>query len=68
MRLWRTSKEAGRPFPVLDEDDVIDFMIVEAISARVNKEELDLQKKKKVADWKHDKEGLDNLRHIAAGG
>lgn len=67
MRLWRTSKEAGRPFPVLDDDDVIDFMITEAVAARIYKEEHEGRKEEKVKAWKKDKAGLDRLREIAGG-
>ena len=61
-RLWRVCKEAGRPFPSLDEDDVIDFMITEAVALKVDKEDAAAQKKAEVKDWKADKEGLDKLR------
>lgn len=64
-RLWRTSKAAGRPFPVLDEDDVIDQMIVEAVALKVSREDKKLEEKEKTKKWKSDKDGLDRLRQIA---
>lgn len=64
-RLWRVCKEAGRPFPNLDEDDVIDFMITEAVALKVDKEDAAAQKKEETKNWKKDKEGLDNLRELA---
>ena len=38
-RLWRTCKAAGRPFPQLVEDDVLDYLITEAVAIKVNREE-----------------------------
>ncbi len=64
-RLWRVCKEAGRPFPQLDDDDVIDFMVMEAVALKVDKEDAKAQKKAEVKDWKKDKAGLDELREIA---
>jgi hypothetical protein len=38
-RLWRTCKAAGRPFPQLVEDDVLDYLITEAVAIKVNRED-----------------------------
>lgn len=43
-RLWAASEEAKRPVPRLSDDDVLDFMVVEAMTVkirRVRKEERD---------------------------
>jgi hypothetical protein len=65
-RLWRTCKEAGRPFPKVSEDDVIDFMVMEAVAVKVNKEDQEAQKKREKEEWKkRAKEGnteLDKFR------
>lgn len=49
MRLWVVSNETGRPFPQLTEDDVLQFMVMEAVTVKVNemrKEEQEQQKSK----------------------
>lgn len=58
MRLWRATKEAGRPFPRLDSDDVIDYLIVEALAAKAAKEEEKMRQDAKIAEWKKDKSKL----------
>lgn len=65
MRLWRVSKQAGRPWPVLDSDDVIDFMVMEAVALKVMQHDAEEAKKQEQKNWKRDKEGLDKLREIA---
>jgi hypothetical protein len=64
MRIWTTCKEAGRPFPVLDEDDVIDFQIAEAVVVKVAKEREEQQKKQERKEWRKDQEGIDRLKEI----
>lgn len=67
-RLWRVCKEAGRPWPVIDEtDDVIDFMIMEAVTIKINREEKKKAKEREHKEFKRDKEGLAKLREAAAG-
>lgn len=61
------TKAAGRPWPVLDSDDVIDYMVMEAVAIKVGKEEAKAEKKAKAQDWKRDKEGLDKLKAIGGG-
>lgn len=65
-RIWRVAKAAGRPWPVLCEDDVIDYMVMEAIAVKSAKDDEKAQEQAEKKDWKKDKEGLDNLR--GAGG
>lgn len=67
-RLWRVTKAAGRPFPVLDGDDVIDFQIAEAVALKVGKEDVEQEERKKQTDWKQDKAGIDRLRELSRGG
>lgn len=64
-RIWRVCKEAGRSWPVLDDDDVIDFMIMEAIAVKARKEEEDAEKAAKRRQWRDSKEGRDKLREAA---
>lgn len=65
MRLWTVCKEAGRGWPELDTDDVIDFMVMEAVAVKVAKEREKAEQNKKADEFKHDKAGLDRLRDIA---
>lgn len=67
LRLWRTCKEAGRPWPVLDDDDVIDYMIMEAVAVKSTKVEQEAQKREEQKAWKKDDEGLKGLKSIAGG-
>lgn len=53
IRLWRVHKEAGRPWPIIcPEDDVIDYMVMEAVALRVQKADEKAQKEQKIAEWK----------------
>lgn len=64
-RLWRVSKQAGRSFPILDDDEVIDFMIAEAIAIKVDKEDSDAAKKQEREEWKRESSGLEKLKELA---
>ena len=44
-RLYRIHKESGRPWPVLDDDPVVDYMVMEAITLKVQQEEDAAQRK-----------------------
>lgn len=55
--MWRVYKESGRPWPVLcPEDDVIDYMVMEAVALKVRKEEekaaKDAQRKRDVNEMR----------------
>jgi hypothetical protein len=43
-RLWRIHKAAGRPFPQLVEDDVLDYLITEAVYLRVSHQDEEFRK------------------------
>lgn len=49
----------------MDSDEVVDFMVMEAVALKANKEEQDAQDKNEKKEWKRDKEGLDKLRESA---
>lgn len=66
-RLWHVCKEAGRSWPQLDDDDVIDFMIMEAVALSVAKETKEVKKQEERTSWRNDKEGLDRLRNLSKG-
>lgn len=66
-RMWRICTAAKRPWPVLDEDDVIDYMVMEAVGVKAMVEDernrKEAQKKKEVDQWKHEKsEALEGMR------
>lgn len=65
-RVWRVCRAAGRPFPVLSDDDVIDYMIMEAVQIKVGLEDEKLRKEaeKKAArdNWKKDTSNLEQFR------
>lgn len=66
IRAWHAFKEAGRPWPQLDEDDVIDFMIMEAVAVAASKQTQEQEKSSERKSWKQDREGLDRLRNVSA--
>lgn len=43
-RLWRIHKAAGRPFPQLVEDDVLDYLITEAVYLTVAHQDEEFRK------------------------
>ena len=61
-RLWRVYKEAGRPIPAFSDDDVIDYMVTEAICIKVANEDKQAEKEAKLKNWKSDHSSLDHLR------
>jgi hypothetical protein len=51
--MWRVCKEAGRPWPVIvPEDDVLDYMVMEAVAIKVRQEEKKAAKEAEKAEWK----------------
>ncbi len=65
--MWRVCKSAGRPWPVLAPgDDVLDYMIMEAVALKVNKQDTDAQeeaeRQRKIKEFKQqEKERLKKL-------
>lgn len=57
-RVWRATKAASRPWPVLCEDDVVDFQVMEAVYLKVTMEDIKnrekAEKEQKKKDWKKD--------------
>lgn len=70
-RVWRTCKEAGRPFPKLSNDDVTDYMIMEAVTLKGLKEmreaEKEAEENAKRKDWQTNPKGFEDLRQRAEG-
>lgn len=42
--MWRVCRAAGRPWPVLSDDPVVDYMVMEAVYIKANQEEERAQK------------------------
>jgi hypothetical protein len=63
IRLWKVYRAAGRPWPVVcEDDDVIDYMVMEAVAIRAGKAEKAEQESKKREAWKEDKSSLEQYR------
>lgn len=64
--MWRVCKEAGRSWPVISDDPVIDYMVMEAVAIKARKEDDEAQKKAedeaKRKKFKDDREGLKQLQ------
>jgi hypothetical protein len=58
MRTWRVHKEAGRPYPKVSDDDVIDYLVVEALALKAGKERQEAEEAAKKQDWKNQTEDL----------
>ncbi len=55
--MWRAYKAANRPWPVIcPDDDVLDYMIMEAVAAKINKEEADAAQKEERDRWKKERQ------------
>ena len=46
-RLWAATKETGRPWPILSDDAVIDFLVIEAVRVKVGEMRADAEKQAK---------------------
>lgn len=56
--MWRVHKEAGRPWPVLSEDPVMDYMVMEAVYLRVKKREKKEREQAERDEFKKDRDKL----------
>lgn len=65
-RMWRIHSSAKRPWPVIVDDDVLDYMVMEAVGVKAmledEKARKDLEDKKKREEWKDEKSNLEALR------
>lgn len=52
--MWRVFRDAGRPWPVLCDDDVIDYMVMEAVALKAKKEEQAQEKAAHIKQWQQD--------------
>lgn len=60
--MWRANLAAGRPWPTLSEDSVLDFMIMEAVSLKIRKEDREAEKARERERFKKDHSSLDQFR------
>lgn len=60
-RMWRALKAANRPWPVLDDDPVIDYMLTEAVAMKAGLEEKEAREAQERKEWKKDRESLKEL-------
>jgi hypothetical protein len=56
--MWHTLRAAGRPWPKLDPDPVIDYMIMEAIHIKIGREQQEAEKAAKLEAWRSDRDHL----------
>lgn len=54
--MWRVYKEAGRPWPTISEDPVLDYMVMEAVALKVRKEDREAEKERRREDFKKQKQ------------
>jgi hypothetical protein len=57
LRLVRVCKEAGKPFPRFSDDDVLDYMVTEAIVVKHWDEQRKEHKRQEMREWKKRKVG-----------
>ena len=63
--MWRVCREAGRPWPVLSDDDVIDYMVMEAVALRAKKQEENERKAAERERWKQEQQ--ERLKQMTQG-
>src|SRR5690349_19411766 len=68
-RIWRVAKAAGREFPRLVEDDVLDYLITEAVylKAAAQDEEFRKQAEEEAQREQWKKEAQEHLKHYQGG-
>lgn len=44
-RIWISHTESGRPFPVFSQDDVLDYMVMEAVTLKALTQRREAQEK-----------------------
>lgn len=52
MRTWRVHKAAGRPYPKVCADEVVDYLVIEALALKAGKEREDAEVEAKKQAWK----------------
>jgi hypothetical protein len=57
-RVYWAAKESGRDMPRFSDDDVIDFLVVEALVHRGREDEKDARLRAKREEWKNNHDDL----------
>jgi hypothetical protein len=52
LRVYALSKQMGEPLPQFSDDDVVDFMVKEAVMAHGLAHEAEQEKKRQKEEWK----------------
>jgi len=60
--MWRIYRAAGRSWPRLSPDDVIDYMVMEAVALKAQAEDDELAKSREKKQWQGDFSELDKFR------
>lgn len=63
-RFWEAHKDAGRPIPPFSDDDVVDFMVMEALAVKRREAKREAQEKHERAQKRKSHR---NLRGMKAG-
>jgi hypothetical protein len=63
--MWRVLTKANRPFPTISDDDVVDYLIIEAVATKVAREDEEAMKAQEKQDWakRTQQELKDRLQH-----
>lgn len=67
MRLWAVSQETGRELPEWSDDDVLDFIVNEALMLKAQHAQKKVQKDQEHQDFRGSHKGL-TLDDLAKGG
>ncbi len=54
--MWRVCKEAGRPWPVISDDTVLDYMVMEAVALKFAEEERKAAKQQEIKQWQKEQQ------------
>lgn len=51
-RMWRVHKQAGRSFPAVSDDEVVDYLVMEAVGMKIAGEDNKAREDAQRAEWK----------------
>lgn len=60
--MWRTYRAANRPWPRISDDDVNDYMVMEAVAMKARQEDAEAQQAQERKNFKQDRSKLDKYR------
>lgn len=60
MRTWRVHKAARRPYPKVSDDEVVDYLVIEALALKAGKERQEAEEEAKKQAWKNQTDELRN--------